>query len=184
MPPPFYNFKIMKKYISLLMVVAVVALLASCSHKRKEQTAQELLRPASMDYTQKDTADINYLVNTYVGYFGKGDLESCANMLYIFRNDSAIPYTQQQKDNFKKAFSQFHFYGSRVKNMILRSDRNNEVNILLQIISNGSLAEERGVTTLTLNPVVVKGKWYLTLMDKDAQGVEDVYKQELENARR
>jgi hypothetical protein len=32
-----------------------------------------------------------------------------------------------------------------------------------------------GVTTISLNPVTKKGKWYLTLLDKNAEGVEDVY---------
>ena len=41
-----------------------------------------------------------------------------------------------------------------------------------------SLEKEIGVTTLTLNPVVKDGKWYLTIRDKHAEGVKDVYKDE------
>jgi hypothetical protein len=34
------------------------------------------------------------------------------------------------------------------------------------------------VTTLTMNPVIKNGKWYLTIRDNRAEGVEDVYKTE------
>ena len=37
--------------------------------------------------------------------------------------------------------------------------------------------KEQGVMSFSLNPVVKDGKWYLTLYDKDAEGVEDIYKE-------
>lgn len=167
----------------ILFTLVTLAVFAACGNKKKQpQTAEELIRPASMDYTKQDTADINYLVNTYVGYFGKGNLDGCADMLYTFRNDSVFPYSKEQKDKFKKAFSHFNIYGSMVKGMMLRSDRNNQVDVALQIIRNGDLMKGDGTMTLSLNPVLVGGKWYLTLLDKDAEGVEDVYQKEAENA--
>lgn len=169
----------------LLFTLASIMLIAGCGKKKeKVQTAEELLRPASMTYTKQDTADIKYLVNTYVSYFGKGDLDGCADMLYTFRNDSVFPYTKEQKDKFKNAFSVFHFYGSEVQRMILRSDRNNRVDIALQILKDGNIAKNKGTMTFSLNPVVIKGKWYLTLMDTNAQGVTDVYKDMMDNENR
>lgn len=174
MPPLFYIYITMRNKIVILAAL-VLGTMTACNNKKAPTTASDYLRPASMDYTQQDTADIKYLVDTYMGYFNKGDLDACANMLYTFRNDSAIPYTEQQKAGFKKGLSAFHIYGSKLQRIILRSDRNNRVDIALKIMSNGDIEQGKGVTTLSLNPVVIKGKWYLTLMDKDAEGVEDVY---------
>ena len=167
----------------LFTALAIIALCVSCSKKKEVQALSELLRPSSINYTNKDTADINYLVNSYVSFIDKGDLNSCANMLYTFKDDKAIPYTDDQKAKFVDGFSKFHIYGSRVKSMTLRSDRNNQVDVVVQILKNGDINNNKGVTTLSLNPVLVAGKWYLTLLDKSAEGVEDVYKTEMENAR-
>lgn len=167
------------KYI--LFTLTALAVFSACGNKKKQQMPDELLRPASMTYTKKDTADINYLVNNYVSNFAKGDLEACSNMLYKFRGDSVAPYTAEQKDSFQKAFKVFHVYDAQVQRMTLRSDRNNQVDIAIKIMKDGSIADNKGVTTLSLNPVSVNGKWYLTLLDKDADGVEDVYKEEAEN---
>lgn len=169
------------KYI--LFTFVSLSILFACGNKGKKlQSADELLKPSTMDYTKQDTSEINYLVNTYVSYFGKGDLDGCANLLYKFHNGGVQPLTPDERSDFKKAFSVFHFYGSKVQRMILRSDRNNQVDITLQIMKDGSIEDNKGVTTLSLNPVVVNGKWYLTLLDKDAEGVVDVYQQEAENA--
>ena len=65
-----------------------------------------------------------------------------------------------------------------MKSFILHSDKNNEVAFYVQMVPNGDLEKEIGVTTLTLNPVVKDGKWYLTIRDKHAEGVKDVYKDE------
>jgi len=62
-----------------------------------------------------------------------------------------------------------------VKSLVLRSDKNNEVKLTVQIVSSGDLDKEIGVTHLSLNPVVKDGKWYLTLLDKNAEGVEEIY---------
>ncbi len=185
MPPLFLTFRIMRNIKSLLFALVAFTLIVACGNKKsRPATAEDFIRPASMDYSKQDTADINYLVNTYVGYFDKGNLDGCADMLYTFHQGNVVPYTKEKKDSFKNAFAHFNIYGSKVKSVILRSDRNNQVDIAVQIIRDGDLDKGVGVTTLSLNPVVVEGKWYLTLLDKNAEGVEDVYKAEVENARR
>lgn len=167
------------KFRYFLSFLLVALLFTSCGNKqRKLETPDDLLMPPSVTYNKQDTADIQYLVKRYVDSFGKGDLETCANMLYTYSNDSIKPYTDEQRSKFRNAFSHFNIYGSMVKDMILRSDVNNQVDIRIQIIKNGNMSKDQGVTTLSLNPVRVGGKWYLTLLDKDAEGVKDVYQTE------
>ena len=84
----------------------------------------------------------------------------------------------KQDAGYKKAMSMMPNYGCKLKSFILNSDKNNDVAFYVQMVPNGNLEQGIGVTSLSLNPVVKDGKWYLTIRDKHAEGVEDVYKQE------
>lgn len=150
--------------------------LVGCKNKPSAKSGvDEILRPATMFYSHEDTTSINELVNTYVENMKARNFEANANLLYTVRNDSAIAYTDADKAKYLDACNHFHIYDCRLTNLILRSDKNNEARILVQIIENGSLDEKKGVTTLSLNPVKIGDKWYLTLLDKFAEGVEDIY---------
>lgn len=152
-------------------------LLVGCKNKPAAiPDANELLRPASMYYTHEDTMSIHDLVNTYIENMKNKNFEANAELLYTVRNDSAIAYSDEDKAKYLDACRHFRFYDCRLNNLILRSDKNNEARILVQIIENGNIDKEKGVTTLSLNPVKIGDKWYLTLLDKYAEGVEEVYK--------
>ena len=149
--------------------------LVSCKSDKKPDLKSEYIRPASMNYSKQDTLEINSLVASYVETFNKKDFVAASNMLYKVRNDSIFPLSESERTQYINAYSHFPTYGCKVKSFLLRSDKNNEVKLLVQIISSGSLEKEEGVTSVSLNPVCIKGKWYLTLLDKNAEGVEDVY---------
>lgn len=119
--------------------------------------------------------EINSLVASYVQTFNKKDFLAASNMLFKVRNDSVFPLSESERTNYINAYSHFPTYGCKVKSFLLRSDKNNEVKLLVQIISSGNLEKEEGVTYVSLNPVYINGKWYLTLLDKNAEGVNDVY---------
>ena len=149
--------------------------LVSCKSDKKPDLKSEYIRPASMNYSKEDTTEINSLVARYVETFNKKDFVAASNMLFKVRNDSIFPLSDSERTEYIKAYSHFSTYGCKVKSFLLRSDKNNEVNLLVQIISSGSLEKEEGVTSVSLNPVCINGKWYLTLLDKNAEGVKDVY---------
>ena len=66
-------------------------------------------------------------------------------------------------------------YAAKTNSFVLRSDKNNQVDVLIQIVKNGNLEKGIGVSKMSLNPVVKNGKWYLTLLDENAEGVQNVY---------
>ncbi len=142
---------------------------------------EEFLRPATMEYTTQDTSNINALVNEYANYVKNKKFDAAAAMLYTIHNDSAKPLTEKEKNGFVNAYSHMPIYASEVKSFLLRSDKNNKIDVMVQIVKNGDLDKEIGVTKISLNPVVIKGKWYLTLLDKDAEGVQDVYDPNVNN---
>lgn len=174
------NQDMMKKNILVLPLVALLILvMAACSgDKNQHKIASnntDYLRPASIQYTAQDTAAIQNLVDKYLEYFDKKDFAAASELLYTLRNDSIFPLTSAERDGFVKAMSTFDFYASKQKSFILRSEKNNEVKILMQIIESGDIDKEEGVTTFSLNPVLVEGQWYLTLLNENAEGVENIY---------
>lgn len=159
----------------LIFSFCILLSFTACKNKKKDAGVYEYLRPATMNYTKQDTSNINFLVNRYTELVEKKDFEKAANMLYKVRNDSVVPLSDKERKGFIEAYSQMPIYAAKTDAFILRSDKNNQVDVLIQIVKNGNLDKGIGVSKMTLNPVVKKGKWYLTLMDKNAEGVIDVY---------
>ena len=157
------------------MLCMTVTFVGCKSDKKKDPLRSEYLRPASIDYSGKDSSEIKALVDNYVENFKNKNFQATASMLYRLRNDSILPLSEQDKQKYIDAYSQMPIYDCAVKGIILRSDKNNEVQVSVQISPNGSIDEEKGVTTFCLNPVLKDGKWYLTLLDEYADGVESVY---------
>ncbi len=159
------------KYI--FVIGLVFTLLVSCGKdKAKKHDINEYVRPASMVYSKQDTIDITNLVDQYIGYINAKNYEAAADMLYEFHTDSILPLNNEKRLRYLKLYNKLPNYGSRLKNIWLNSDRNNQVRYLLQVSKSGDLQKEVGVMILSLNPVLFDGKWYLTLLDSDAEGVE------------
>jgi len=173
---PLFQKMTMRRKLFICLLATAVGLLSSCGSKKKsDDRRSEYIRPASMNYSSSDTTAINDLVNKYVAAFNAKDFNACADMLYTVAKDSLHPLTAQQREGFLKAYEQMPNYGCKVKSFVLRSDKNNEVKLSVMLISKGNFETGEGCTHLSLNPVVKDGKWYLTLLDKNAEGVEDVY---------
>lgn len=166
--------------INIVIAILALCLVVSCKNKKvvDPNRQSEFIRPATMNYSHEDTMRINQLMEDYVAGFAAKDYDRTANMLYKVVNDSVFPLSDKEKANYKKAMSQIPNYGCKMKSFILHSDKNNEVAFSVLMVPNGDLEKGIGVTTLTMNPVIKNGKWYLTIRDNRAEGVEDVYKTE------
>lgn len=172
----------MKLKIFTICMLCMTLIFVGCkSEKKKDPLRSEYLRPASMDYSSKDSSEIKTLVDNYVENFKNKNFQVTASMLYKMRNDSIFPLSEQDKQKYIDAYSHMPIYDCGVKGIILRSDKNNEVKVTVQVIPNGSIDNEQGTTTFCLNPVLKDGKWYLTLLDENAEGVESVYDKYKEN---
>lgn len=169
------------KIFTICMLCMTLTFVGCKSGKKKDPLRSEYLRPASMDYSGKDSSEIKTLVDNYVENFKNKNFRVTASMLYTLRNDSILPLSEETKQKYIAAYSRMPIYDCAVKGIILRSDKNNEVQVSVQIMPNGNIDEEKGVTTFCLNPVLKDGKWYLTLLDEYADGVESVYDKYKEN---
>ena len=179
-PLPFFNLQTMKKFIYVFLGATLSLGMLSCSSgKKKEMTiAEQYLRPASMNYSGKDSSEIKTLVENYVSALKSKNIEAAANMLYFVRNDSIFPITEKDRKGFTALYNSMPILDCKATTLILRSELNNEARIVVTLKEDGDIDRQIGTTTISLNPVLIEGKWYLTLLDKSAQGVEDVYEKE------
>ena len=155
-----------------------IFLFAACNQKKTETAEQVILRPAEIDLNAQDTIEINQLVDQYVSLFIDNDLQGASSLLNVVNNDSIRPLSEEERTGFVKALSIFHFYDYKNMGMIIRSDKNNEIDLAVQIIPDGDISKNQGVTHFYLNPVKIDGHWYLTLLDNMAEGVHNIYKNE------
>ena len=90
-------------------------------------------------------------------------------------NDTINLLDEQRKNDFVKGLSIFNIYDAKIKHMILRSEYNNEVCVLMQVLKDGNIEENKGVTKFYFNPVKIDGIWYITIRDMHAKGVNKAY---------
>lgn len=164
----------------IVVLACAAVLVAACTSQKKERKMPEvdqLLRPASMNYSSQDSANINALVSEYAVLFGQRDFNSCSNMLYKLQNDSIKPLSDGERQGFVKAMNRRfkNIYAVRPTSFVLRSDKNNDVKITIQIDEDGDIMNNVGTISMSLNPVLKDGTWYLTLLDRHAEGVQNVY---------
>lgn len=161
----------MSKKLFLLMLLAVS--LASCTEKKEPK--KNILRPPSIALSSQDTTEINQKIEAHLSLLKEKKLEEMADMLYYMDNDSISLLDDTRKENFVKGLSVFNIYDAKVKHLIIRSEYNNEVCVLLQIIKDGDISKNKGVTKFYFNPVKIDGVWYITVRDKYAKGVSKSY---------
>jgi len=160
----------MKKLLFMMMLVALVA---SCTEKK--ETKKRFLRPPSITLNAQDTTEIRQKVESHLALLEQKKIKELAEILYYVKNDSIFPLDEKRKADFIKGLSIFNIYDTKVKHLIIRSEYNNEVCVLMQILKDGNIEENKGVTKFYFNPVKIDGVWYITIRDKNAQGVNKAY---------
>ena len=160
--------------VLLLLAVVLVSSCSSCSDKKKSNT-NSYLPESELKTDAEDTLAINELLDHYMGLLAENKVEDAINMLNRVKDGEVVPLDPKEANGFKSAFSKLHIYGVKKKGFLLRSAKNNDITILLQIIPSGDIEKEIGVTAQHINPVFKEGQWYLTLLDPKAEGVYDVF---------
>lgn len=152
----------------ILFVLVLGFTFLSC---RNNQDKNSYIPPAAMEYSGQDTSEVMALVNKYIECLNTQDYDGMVDMLYLFKDNRIHAYEGTQRDSVKHGLQQIPVYAAKLHSFKLRSNVNNEVGILIQLLEDGDLDNEVGVSKLYLNPVIIDGKWYLTLLDLNADGV-------------
>jgi len=162
----------MKQVIPVLFA-AVVVMLAACSGSKKKSSDElPVTRPATMVFTENDTTEINQMVNTFVEYINSGKISDASAMLYTVQYDRVEEMTLEERQKFEGFFTTIPYKSCEVKSFHLGGAKDNKVQLALLMTPDANLETGRGIIKLVLNPVNVEGKWYLTLRDEDAEGIE------------
>ena len=119
----------MKKFIYVFLGATLSLGMLSCSSgKKKEMTiAEQYLRPASMNYSGKDSSEIKTLVENYVSALKSKNIEAAANMLYFVRNDSIFPITENDRKGLTALYSSMPILDCKATTLILRSEDSSEI---------------------------------------------------------
>lgn len=160
----------MKRYFTFLGFLLVILLLASCRNGKTTGEVNEKGLPI-YEFNDKDSVAVRALADDYVNRFKAQNYEAAADMLYTVRNDSVFPLTDDQRNGYLQAMKMMPFRDCAIKEQILRSDKDNQIRIAMLLSEDGSLDEEKGTVNFFLNPVYIDGQWYLTLLDRYAEGV-------------
>ena len=155
----------MKRYFTF-----VILLLASCRNGKTTGEVNENGLPI-YEFNDKDSVAVRALADDYVNRFKAQNYEAAADMLYTVRNDSVFPLSDDQRNGYLQAMKVMPFRDCAIKEQILRSDKDNQIRIAMLLSEDGSLDEEKGTVNFFLNPVYIDGQWYLTLLDRYAEGV-------------
>ena len=165
-----------KRFILPVLLLSSLMMVSSCGKKKNNDADPSVYLPAQeRTFDHEDSLEVNRLVDEYVASMANHNIDSCMRMLYFVKNDSVFPLGAEQQKEFKDAWTKLHIYGVKRKSVILRSNRNNDAKIVVQILSSGDLDKEVGVTSFHLNPVFKDGAWYLTMLSERAEGVYDVF---------
>ena len=172
----------MKKFQIIFLSVSTSLLLTGCSGCSNEEqnmtvvTAEELL-PPHLDFSSDDSVAVQQLANNYLEAFSAKDYESAADMLFKYENDSVRTLTSKERSSYLKTMRQLPNFGSKFKGMMLRNETNNRIIYTMLVNPNGNLDTDEGVMKFYLNPVMKNGEWFLTLLDMEQEGTEDIYTQ-------
>lgn len=161
----------MKNIFSLFLLVITLTLVA-CGDNKKNAVDNLYIRPASVVFTQADTASINKLVETFVEQINNGDLSQASSMLYYLDKGEIDLLPLEKRQEFEKFLANMPHYGCEVVSFRLNSKKDNKIELAVKITPNADVSSKSGFLKLVLNPVMKDGQWYLTLRDNDAEGIE------------
>jgi len=162
--------KYLSKYTFIVLLSCLTLL--SCKSNKKEKIDETYIRPASVVFSQQDTSSIDSLVKIFVEYVNKGDLSSASTMLHSVEKGEIIDLPLEQRQKFETIMTKFPFHGCETRSMHLGGEKDNKIGIAFKIAPNADVVSGSGCINLVLNPVRIDNKWYLTLRDEDAEGIQ------------
>ena len=161
------------KFLYLLSLTAAMFLFVACSDKKSQGAEENATDQVVFEFTNHDSVSISNLVDEYVMAFNSGNLEKCADFLFMVRNDSVFPLTIDERRSFIASMQPISAYGCERRDLALKTDRDNKVSLALFLAEADTLnpQADRPAARFILNPVKVEGQWYLTVYDPRAEGV-------------
>lgn len=175
MPPPFFLYIRIMKYVSkksFLLLTIALSLVSCTGNKKNDKIDETYIRPASVVFSKQDTSSIDSLVKIFVQYANNRDISNVSSMLHVVDNGKIADLPLEKRQKFELMFTKFPFHGCQTRSFHLEGEKDNKIGIAFKISPNADVESGSGCINLVLNPVRIDGRWYLTLRDEDAEGVQ------------
>ncbi len=143
-----------------------------CKDKKPEPQPQDYLRPASVDFSKGDTSSINKLVDDFIANVNKRNISDASAALYLLKDGQAVELPLDKRQQFESIISRIPLNGCELSSFELQGEKDNKVAVAIKITPDANVETGKGTIKLVLNPVRVNGKWYLTLRDNYAEGIQ------------
>lgn len=128
-----------------------------------------------MDFSAQDSSAVRALADEYLSAFAGKDYNAAAEMLYKYEEGAVRPLNNEERNEFLSTMGQLPNFGVKLTGITMITDNNNRLQYKLQVTPDGDLSSDKGVMKFYLNPVLVDGQWYLTLLDMNQEGTRDIF---------
>lgn len=105
------------------------------------------------------------MVNKYIQAINEHDVDAMVDQLHYFRDNRIHDFSDSERDSVKRGLQQIPVYAAKLYSLSLKDNVYNQAGILVQLIEDGSLDDEIGVSKMYLVPIRIGDEWYLTLPD-------------------
>ena len=158
-----------------LSFTLLLSLTMSCSDKKNQTPlGADDVRP-TFRFDSQDSLAIQALADDFLSRVNANDFESAADLLYTVHYDSVSALTAQERAGYVNAMKAIPQFGFVQQELLLFSDRDNELRIAVKMKEDADIRKKQDIIRFVLNPVEVRGQWYLTLRNEYAEGVGDYH---------
>lgn len=151
----------MKKLFILFVTIALAASCGSHSGSRGEKTQMDAQKEFSEGLSQSDTTDMLHASEEFIIKVTAGQIDEAVDMLYVLYDNQLYGKSDSYTAELKNRFAMFEGVSYELDYYAFSTQGNNDACYRLRFGEGPDAASMR----ITLNPVLVDGKWYLTLKD-------------------
>jgi hypothetical protein len=146
------------------MTLALLVL-ASCGKKEKsfKELKETYLPKPEMTLTASDTANVKALVEHYMKLVEDREIDDAIGMLYYLDKDSVKPLRPEQAKNQRFILSHVKGVEYKLDHLVFRTEKDCEAHFTIKLFEPKPGNTRPNKVSMTLNPVRMDNKWYLTV---------------------
>lgn len=151
------------KMKKLFILFVTVVLAASCggNHSGREKTQEDAQKEFSATLSQSDTTDMLGAADDFIRKVTAGQIDEAVEMLYVLYDNQLYGTSDSYSAELKNRFAMLAGTAAELDYYSFSTQGNNDACYRFRFGEGPDAASMR----ITLNPVRIDGKWYLTLKD-------------------
>lgn len=148
-----------KRVINLTLFIATVLIGMNSCTNRKASVTEDVYNISS-----QDTAAVLKLASSCMDALQEGRTEAALEMMYVTRNDTLMPISNEQKVNMARRFKLFPVLDYTLESFGFSQYTGNEVKFRVKFAEEDAADNKPAAyTSLRFCPVKYNADWYLTI---------------------